>query len=369
MSRAREIADLGSPAASGLSNRNLIINGSCAIAQRGTSSTTSGKSTVDRFGCGYSQGSITQSQQSLSSSDAPYAEGLRKSFRATVSTASSNAGAYLQLEQPIEAQNIAQSGWEYTNPNSSLTFSFWAKSSLAGTYYIQFRTIDGTSYYYNKSFTLAASTWKKITCTVAGNSNLTINNDNGEGFRVLVVPDYGTTYTGDAEAVTDAWYTRTQTDGYFPNFAQDWHNTASATFEITGVQLEVGDGPATPFEHEDIGTTLRKCQRYYVRQTAAAAFSMWGAGFIYTTQQAKINIAFPVEMRDVPSLGQSANSTLDLFTGGGTPAFTQDADINNPSTWATNVTVYCGSGLTAGQGAVIMANNSVGAYLEFKAEL
>lgn len=299
MSRAREIADLGSPAASGLSNRNLIINGSCAIAQRGTSSTTSGKSTVDRFGCGYSQGSITQSQQSLSSSDAPYAEGLRKSFRATVSTASSNAGAYLQLEQPIEAQNIAQSGWEYTNSNSSLTFSFWAKSSLAGTYYIQFRTIDGTSYYYNKSFTLAASTWKKITCTVAGNSNLTINNDNGEGFRVLVVPDYGTTYTGDSEAVTDAWYTRTQTDGYFPNFAQDWQNTNGATFEITGVQLEVGDGPATPFEHEDFGTTLEKCRRYcYV----APQHLGYTVGTPYATVAPSATIQFSPIMRASPAV-------------------------------------------------------------------
>jgi hypothetical protein len=249
MSKAAELAALiGSGQAQG--NKNLIINGEMKIAQRSTSSTTSGKSTVDRFGCAYAQGSITQSQESLTGGS-PYQEGFRSSFRATVSTASSNAASFIQLEQPIEAQNIVQSGWEYTNSNSSLTFSFWAKSSLAGTYYVQFRTSDGTSYYYNKSFTLEASTWKKITCTVAGNSNLTINNDNGEGFRVLVVPDYGTTYTGDAEAVTDAWYTRTQTDGYFPNFAQDWHNTNGATFEITAVQLEVGD-VATAFEHEDI---------------------------------------------------------------------------------------------------------------------
>ena len=50
MSRAREIADLGSPAASGLSDRNLIINGAMKVAQRGTSATaSSGYNTVDRF--------------------------------------------------------------------------------------------------------------------------------------------------------------------------------------------------------------------------------------------------------------------------------------------------------------------------------
>ena len=43
-------------------------------------------------------------------------------------------------------------------------------------------------------------------------------------------------------------------------------NTASATFDLTGWELEVGDGQ-TPFEHEDIGTTLRKCQTYYFRSS------------------------------------------------------------------------------------------------------
>ena len=244
-----------------LSSRNLIINGEMSVAQRGTSSTTNGYGSVDRWKLTYGGGgTLTHSQQSLTSGS-PYQEGFRSSFRATVTSASNAAGTYAQLEQRIEAQNMAQSGWEYTSTSSSLTLSFWAKSSLAGTYYVQFRTVDTTEYYYNKSFTLAANTWKKITCTVAGNSNLVINNDNGSGFSVLVVPDYGTTYTGDAEAVTGAWYTRTQADGYFPNFAQDWHNTGSATFEITGVQLEVGD-TATPFEHENYGTTLEKCRRY-----------------------------------------------------------------------------------------------------------
>jgi hypothetical protein len=37
--------------------------------------------------------------------------------------------------------------------------------------------------------------------------------------------------------------------------ANDW-------YEVTGIQLEVG-AVATPFEFEDIGTTLAKCQRYY----------------------------------------------------------------------------------------------------------
>ena len=37
-----------------LSNRNLIINGAMQVAQRGTSSTTSGYATVDRWTIQYS---------------------------------------------------------------------------------------------------------------------------------------------------------------------------------------------------------------------------------------------------------------------------------------------------------------------------
>ena len=101
--------------------------------------------------------------------------------------------------------------------------------------------------------------------------------------------------------------------------------------------------------------------------SADNAYSMWGAGFTYTTSQAKINIPFPVEMRTTPTLGQSANSTLAVFSVS-TYAFSSDATINNPSSWGTNITCFT-SGLTVGRGAVIMANNDASAYLEFKAEL
>tara|TARA_Y100000992_G_scaffold56387_1_gene34126 strand:- start:469 stop:1605 length:1137 start_codon:yes stop_codon:yes gene_type:complete len=320
--------------------KNILINGGMTINQRGSSSTANGYGSVDRWKLTYGGGgTLTQSQQSLSSSDTPYAKGFRNSLRATVTSASNAAGTYAQIEQPIEAQNIVRSGWEYTNSNSSLTFSFWAKSSLAGTYYVQFRTFDGTSYYYNKSFTLSANAWKKIICTVAGNSNLTINNDNGEGFRVVVVPDYGTTYTGHSEAVTDAWYTRTQADGYFPNFAQDWHNTASATFEITGVQLEVGDVASPVFEHEDFGTTLAKCQRYLYRRDLT----------IYDTpvqghvlgQKGSYVLHLPVSLRITPACSQGSG----IYTW-----YNQAGSI----TTQTNLTVFYMNASTANASSVFI---------------
>ena len=355
MSKARGLADLGNVYNDGaLSNRNLVINGAMQVAQRGLSSTSIGVGSVDRFGCtSETSTNITQSQQSLTSSDDPYEKGFRNSFRATVTTTSSSATSFIQLEQKIEAQDIAQSGWEYTNPNSYLTFSFWAKSSLAGTYYAQFRTSDSTSYYYNKSFTLAANTWKKLTVTVSGNSNLTINNDTGEGFRVLVIPDYGTDYSGHAEAVEDAWYARSQTSGYTPSYTQDWQNTSGATFEVTGVQLEVGD-TATPFEHRSYGQELTLCQRYYYQWVSSTASNSVLLQAYSTTSVVGVLLHFPVTMRAVPT--SLATGSFVPFSANGTPqaAFTEIANLA-ASTENTLTTGAWGgsSGLVAGNAVAI----------------
>ena len=67
---------LNFPTAGPLSNRNLVINGAMQVAQRGTSSTSTGYQTVDRIRAYHNTGTVTQSQESLTSGD-PYDEGFR----------------------------------------------------------------------------------------------------------------------------------------------------------------------------------------------------------------------------------------------------------------------------------------------------
>ena len=247
-----------------LSNRNLIINGAMQVAQRGTSSTSSGYYTVDRFSTYYSgtDEAPTISQTDVASGTTPYTLGFRKTLKVTNGNQTSGAGAgdYIFIRTILEAQDIANSGWNYVSSSSNITLSFWVKSSVAQNFYGYLRSIDGTSQLYPfETGSLSADTWTKITKTISGNSNLTFDNNNDGGMEIVVAPFWGTDYTGSVSLNAWAAYasaTRT------PDSTSTWYTTNDATFEITGVQLEVGSH-STDFEFLPFSDELRKCERYF----------------------------------------------------------------------------------------------------------
>ena len=131
------------------SNRNLIGNGAFNIAQRATSSTTSGFYTVDRFALVYggTDEAPTQAQHALTSSDSgPWEKGFRYSYHVTNGNQTSGAGNsdFIWFRTYIEAQDIAGSGWNYNSASSYVTLSFWIKSSVAQDFKGYLRTLDGT---------------------------------------------------------------------------------------------------------------------------------------------------------------------------------------------------------------------------------
>jgi hypothetical protein len=362
MSKAAELAALiGSGQAQTASN--LIINGSNQISQRATSSTSSGYQTVDRTRAEFSGASVTQSQQALTSGG-PYDDGHRFFFRCANTSTSSATSAYLQINQEIEAQNVSTSGWKFTSSSSYLTMSFWARSSLAGTYNVLLKSHDGTAQGFSSAFTLVADTWKKISVTIPGNSSITINNDNGIGLRCYVVPHLGTDYTTSGHT-SDAWQTL-DNNNLVPDYAQNWSNTASATFDMTGWQVEVGQ-VSTPFPHEDIGTTLAKCQRYYQRIQCDTAYDAIMDGFHLVASQFYAMHTFPVSMRDVPTMGESG--TISIVSNGADRA--PDSFILNRATKEV-IQTFCDMSTnngTTGHGGQIRNNNDADQFVEFKSEL
>ena len=226
------------PTAGQLSNRNLIINGAMQVAQRATSSTSTNYATVDRFQVPSSGGTRTQSQESLTSGS-PYDEGFHNFYRVTnTSAGSNNSSDFVVVRTVLEDQDIANSGWNYESTSSYITCSFWVRSSVSQEFYAHFN--QGTdAYNYAVSIgTLAANTWTKITKTIPGNSNLSFSNDNTAGLEINIVAFWGTNFTTSGSTV-DAWYAWNGASRV-PDMTTTWNTTASATFDVTGVQLEVG---------------------------------------------------------------------------------------------------------------------------------
>ena len=112
--------------------RRLTINGDMKIAQRGTSATTDGYGSVDRFRQAYSgtDEAPTQSQVDVASGTTPYTSGFRKAFKITNGNQTSGAGTsdLILMRHKLEAQDIASSGWNYTSSSSFITLSFWCKN-------------------------------------------------------------------------------------------------------------------------------------------------------------------------------------------------------------------------------------------------
>ena len=262
MTKAAELAKMGEVLTNSQigGRRNIIINGAMQVAQRGTSSTSGGMSTVDRTKLSYSGGTVTQSQESLSSGT-PYTQGFHKFYRATnTSVVTDTASHYRVFRQNIEDQNVAVSGWDYESTSSFITVSFWVRSSVSQEFYAHINQgVDAYNFAFSTG-TLSANTWTKVTKTISGNSNLSFDNDNSAGIEFNIVPFWGTNFTTSSTA-TDTWYAWNGASRV-PDMTSTWATTSGATFDITGLQMEVGS-IATPFEHRSFAEELTLCQRYF----------------------------------------------------------------------------------------------------------
>ena len=284
--------------------RNLIINGGMTIAQRGTSSTSSGY-VVDRFRPHWNgtDESPTQAQVTLTNAVGPYLEGHRKSLRITNGnqTTSPAVDDYIIIETKVEAQDIASSGWNYTSTSSFITLSFWVKSSVSFNMKGYFFHHDGTTQSYPlETGTLTANTWTKIVRTIPGNSNVEFDNNTDVGLTISF-GIYGSTFSS-ANSPVNQWVTYSSATLTNPS-ETTWYTTNDATLEFTGLQLEVGD-TATSFEHRSYQDELLRCQRYYYAHKGP----LWGQ----TSAGDHLDLAlyFPVPMRATPSFNQVDTSIL-----------------------------------------------------------
>jgi len=330
-----------------LGMRNRIINGNMAIDQRNAgaqitaANLTSSTYMVDRWQYFSSQAAKFTAQQNAGA--VTTAVGFPNYLGMTVASAVTvGATDYFSISQPVEGFNFADFAWG-TASAKTVTLSFVVYSSLTGTFGGTLKNSAGTRSYPFTYSIPSANTWTTISVTVAGDTSGTwVGATNGIGCYVQFGLGVGSTYSGTA----GAW---AATNYVSATGAVSVVGTASATFYITGVQLEVGS-VATPFERRQYGHEITLCQRYYQKSynidvapgTAGAAgaigsiLNSGGAG--YTTAHLK------VPMRTTPTTVTIYNGSFTGSTGtwtdGGAGAPATSANL----TGASNIVFYTTGG-------------------------
>jgi len=276
--------------------KNRFINSAMVIDQRNagasTTPTANGTYNLDRWRASLSQASKFSIQQS---STVP--SGFTKSIICTsLSAYTVGASENFNIQQCIEGFNIADLGWGSAGA-STVTLSFWVRSSLTGTFGGSLRNND-----YNRSYPFAytissANTWEQKTVTIAGDTTGTWNTDSNGGLWATFSLGAGSSVSG----TSGAW---AATNYASATGAVSVVGTNGATFYITGVQLEKGS-TATSFDYRPYTTELQLCQRYFEKGKGDAR------GATNASSQVGNEINFRVTKR--------ASATIVITTISGSP--------------------------------------------------
>jgi len=333
--------------------KNRIINGGMVIDQRnsGTSVTAANQYSLDRWCVFNSQSSKFTFQQNAGSVTPP--AGFTNYLGITSSSAYSiTSGDYFGVYQRIEGYNIADLGWG-TASAKTVTLSFWVYSSLGpGTFGGAIRN-DGSNRGYPFTYTInTQNTWEYKTVTIPGDTTGSWLTTNGTGISVQFSIGTGSTYsfTAGAWGAYSSAISATGTTSVV--------GTSSATWYITGVQLEVGQ-QSTAFDYRDYGRELILCQRYCVVYGGGNQYTqIGGTGLAINTTQVDVPVAFPVPMRTIPSASNN-NGNAQVSDGVAARSCTAlDPGSNQLSNliWSLRATVA--SGLTQFRPYRIESNNT-----------
>ena len=353
MSRARDFADLaGSADAGGITGRNMVVNGSMAISQRGSSFTGFGAAVnygIDRFANFHnSDGAFTISQEtSVVPNDFTHA----LKIQTTTADSSIAAGQRLIVFTRLEGNTVSHLNWG-TSAAKTVTLSFYVRSSITGTHGGAFGNgSDDRNYPFTYTIS-SADTWERKTITVAGDTTGTWATGTGRSLQVVWGLGVGSTYSGSAGAWAsgDINSATGATTGVL--------GTLNATWYLTGVQLEVGE-KATAFEHRSFADEMYRCRRFFYKSfnydtapenggASGVSFNGGLLGYCGSNNSGAYSgvLRFDPEMRTTPTVVTYGNSSGHW--GRLSPTNTGTITYSSGSGYMSNIKA---SGLNFGQNA------------------
>ena len=288
-------------------SKPLIINGNCAVAQKGSAiadESNSGYWRVDMMNFAItSMGEGRLQQETLTSGNA-FNNGFTKAWRVDcqVADASPASGDKMYLQYNFEGQDL-QVFKKGTANAEKFTLAFWVKSNKTGTGNIQLKDKDNSNRQCTQSYTISsANTWEHKVCVFGADTTGAFGNDNGKSLNINwwldsgTDSDSGTANHGTWEAQDQNKVNAGGTLNIQDNTANDW--------AITGIQLEVGEYTSStlpPFQHESYADNLRRCQRYYHKNDT----TRWLGAYKRHDEHTGFYYTMPVAMRDTPTLSSS----------------------------------------------------------------
>ena len=238
--------------------RNRIINGDFYIDQRNGAGTTVPSSTqnvTDRWKMNLIGAGRVTSGQNYGGVASPFTLSSYYGMKVTTTT-TPGVNDYNFFSQVIEGPNTIDFGWGTANAQT-ITLSFWAYSSLTGTFGGSVRNYGTYDRSYPFTYTINSSnTWEKKTVVIPGDTTGTWTTSIAFGIELIFIIANGTTYQSSPGAWASGNYHGPS--GSLVNLI----GTLNSTLYLTGVQIELGNA-ATPFEKRNYGHELSLCQRYY----------------------------------------------------------------------------------------------------------
>ena len=342
-----------------IGTKNKIINGDMRIAQRATSSTSITSSnnnfkTVDRW-TSYVNDSGTYTNTQATVTDLP-GFNVSNKWEVTAADASAAANSYLLIGQTIERNNVVDLK-KGTSSAKSTTLSFYVKCSITGNFSVELYDTVNTRHIAALYTINSVNTWERKVFTFPGDTTGTITGGVAAGMNVFWWLHSGSNHNSGTLATS--WAAASN-----PNRAAGITNLGSnngATWQITGVQLEVGP-QATDFEHLPYDETLSQCHRYYQKITGGGNCQ----GVVNSSGEA-VRMGFPLlkPMRAAPSV--TVTGALKCYDGATTRDYNAVSGVYVSSAFAfdfdtTSAQATGGSAMNAGNGCVMYSHPDTGGF-------
>ena len=357
-----------------LSNRNKIYNGKIDIDQRNSGSAVTLANNiltypVDRFSAQPVNMDEATNMTGQQVDDAP--DGFAHSLKITTNTAESSIASneFVSVYQIMEGQDFQDLAYN-TSGAKNVIMSFYVKSSITGTFGCGIYRNESTQRIINKTYTInSANTWERKSVVIEGDTSSAITNDNANRWWNMWHLAVGTNYNNTTSSSWADYSTGNWAGGHAQNGVV---TTAGATWQITGVQLEVdhtGSGKPTDFEHINYSTELKRCERYcetiLLGETDGAYLATACA---YTTNQMYAIFRFRTPKRATnPTLYHTTGTNYyRMYRDGNNVTATGFTGTSWPNKHAT--AVYNSMTITAGQSGLLGSDNA-NAKLLFTSEL